>query len=150
MCLILWSPPQFMLFSNLWDWSCFLQGIFSPGEGNGHPLQYSCLENRMDGWAQQATVHGVKKSWTRLSDITFKFLIFDTFQALHHRPSTPPDYMYSFGHKYLWFHLTLAFTGDSPWCIFSSELILTVTLHLQRLSSSSSPSDQRRFLHSLL
>ena len=40
----------------------------SPGEGNGNPLQYSCLENSMDRGAWQATVHGVTKSWTRLSD----------------------------------------------------------------------------------
>ena len=39
-----------------------------PGEGNGNPLQHSCLENPMDGGAQQATVHGVAKSQTRLSD----------------------------------------------------------------------------------
>ena len=32
-----------------------------PGEGNGHPLQYSCLENSMDGGTWQATVHGVSK-----------------------------------------------------------------------------------------
>ena len=43
------------------------------GEGNGTPLQYSCLENPMDGGAWQATVHGVAKSWTRLSDFTFTF-----------------------------------------------------------------------------
>ena len=36
----------------------------SPGEGNGNPLQYSCLENPMDGGGWQATVHGVTKSWT--------------------------------------------------------------------------------------
>ena len=42
----------------------------SPGEGNGNPLQYSCLENPMDGGAWWATVHGVAKSWTRLSDFT--------------------------------------------------------------------------------
>ena len=41
-----------------------------PGEGNGNPLQYSCLENPMDGGAWQATVHGVAKSQTRLSDFT--------------------------------------------------------------------------------
>ena len=45
----------------------------SPGEGNGNPLQYSCLENPMDGGAWRATVHGVAKSWTRLSDFTFTF-----------------------------------------------------------------------------
>ena len=44
----------------------------SPGEGNGNPLQYSCLENPMDGGAWWATlVHGVTKSWTQLSNFTF-------------------------------------------------------------------------------
>ena len=42
-----------------------------PGEGNGNPLQYSCLENPMDGGAWWVTVHGVTKSRTRLSDFTF-------------------------------------------------------------------------------
>ena len=46
----------------------------SPGEGNGNPLQYSCLENPMGSEAWQATVHGVTKSQTRLSDFTFTFL----------------------------------------------------------------------------
>ena len=43
----------------------------SPGEGNGNPLQYSCLEIPMDRGAWQATVHGVAKSRTRLSVFTF-------------------------------------------------------------------------------
>ena len=43
-----------------------------PGEGNGYPLQDSCLENSMDSGAWQATVHGVTKSWTRLSNFTSK------------------------------------------------------------------------------
>ena len=43
----------------------------SPGEGNGNPLQYSCLENPMDGEAWWATVHRVEKSRTRLSDFYF-------------------------------------------------------------------------------
>ena len=43
----------------------------SPGEGNGNPLQYCCLENPMEGGAWWATVHGVAKSRTRLSDFTF-------------------------------------------------------------------------------
>ena len=42
-------------------------------EGNGTPLQYSCLENPMDGGAWWAPVHGVSKSQTRLSDFTFTF-----------------------------------------------------------------------------
>ena len=45
----------------------------SVGESNGTPLQYSCLENPMDGGAWWAAVHGVAKSWTRLSDFTFTF-----------------------------------------------------------------------------
>ena len=43
------------------------------GEGNGTPLQYSCLENPMDGGAWWAAVHRVAKSQTRLSDFTFTF-----------------------------------------------------------------------------
>ena len=43
------------------------------GEGNGTPLQYSCLENPMVGGAWQAAVCGVTKSRTRLSDFTFTF-----------------------------------------------------------------------------
>ena len=43
------------------------------GEGNGNPLQYSCLENPMDRGAWWATVHGIAKSRTRLSDFTLTF-----------------------------------------------------------------------------
>ena len=45
----------------------------SINEGNGTPLQYSCLENPVDGGAWWATVHGVTESRTRLSDFTFTF-----------------------------------------------------------------------------
>ena len=54
------------------------------GEGNGTPLQYSCLENPMDGGAWKAAVHGVAKSWARLSDFTFTFL----FPALEKEMAT--------------------------------------------------------------
>ena len=43
----------------------------SPGEGNGSPLQYSCLENPMEEGAWWATVHGVAKSRTRLSNFSY-------------------------------------------------------------------------------
>ena len=43
------------------------------GEGNGNPLQYSCLENPMDGGAWWAAAHGVAEGRTRLSDFTFTF-----------------------------------------------------------------------------
>ena len=45
----------------------------SLGEENGNPLQYSCLENPMDGGAWQATVHRVTQSWTQLSNFIFTF-----------------------------------------------------------------------------
>ena len=43
------------------------------GEGNGTPLQFSCLGNPMDGGGWWATVHGVAKNWTQLSDFPFTF-----------------------------------------------------------------------------
>ena len=46
----------------------------SSGEGNGNPLQYSCLENHMDRGAWQAVVHGVTKSWTQLSTSRHRLL----------------------------------------------------------------------------
>ena len=47
----------------------------SPGEGNGNPLQYSCLGNPMDREAWQATVHGVAKSWIPQSNFSFSLLL---------------------------------------------------------------------------
>ena len=55
------------------------------GEGNGTPLQYSCLENPMDGGAWWVAVHGVVKRWTQLSDFTFTF----HFHALQKEMATP-------------------------------------------------------------
>ena len=48
--------------------------FFSTGEGNGTPLQYSCLENPMDGGAWWAAVHGVDRSQKQLRDFTFTFM----------------------------------------------------------------------------
>ena len=45
----------------------------APGEGNGCPLQYSCLGNHMDRGAWWATVHGMVRSWTKPSNIQFHF-----------------------------------------------------------------------------
>ena len=55
------------------------------GEDNGNPLQYSCLENPMGRGAWQAAVHGVAKSWTRLSDFpyTFHFPALEKEMATH-------------------------------------------------------------------
>ena len=60
---------------NVGDLGSILWSGRSPGEGNGNPLQDSCLENPMDGGGWWATVHGVPKSRTRLSDFTFTSLL---------------------------------------------------------------------------
>ena len=52
---------------NVGDPGSIRKSVRSPGEGNGNPLQYSCLENRVVSGAWWATVHGVAKSQTRLS-----------------------------------------------------------------------------------
>ena len=64
------------------------------GEGNGNPLQYSCLGNPMDGEAWWATVYGVTENRTRLSDFFFLFLrmvlitaSYTMFQTSVHRSS---------------------------------------------------------------
>ena len=79
-------PPLALLSSHLrqlcspvlrWGWGAhksFTQSLSpAPGEGNGTPLQYSCLENPMDRGAWKAAVHGVAEGWARLSDFTFTF-----------------------------------------------------------------------------
>ena len=65
------------------NWLCWIerklekihlvQTSFSSGEGNGNPLQYSCLENPMDGGVWWAAVHGGAKSQTQLSNFTCTF-----------------------------------------------------------------------------
>ena len=58
-------------------WETWVQSLGredSPGEGNGNPLQYSCLENPMDRGAWWATVHRVAKSRTQLSDFTHSLI----------------------------------------------------------------------------
>ena len=61
-----WFPPN-------WSVLPFTTSQAYLGEGNGTPLQYSCLENPMGGGAWWAAVHGVAKSRTWLSDFTFTF-----------------------------------------------------------------------------
>ena len=65
-------------------WSIFTTLTSSIREGNGTPLQYSCLESPMDRGAWWAAVHGVVKSRTRLSDFTFTF----PFHALEKEMAT--------------------------------------------------------------
>ena len=58
-----WKDPDLCFRGEMWEF----------GEGNGNPLQYSCLENPMDRGAWWAAAHGVTKSQTRLSDFLFTF-----------------------------------------------------------------------------
>ena len=61
--------------------------VIDGGESNGTPLQYSCLENPMDGGALWAAVHGVDKSQTRLSDFTFLSFSFQSLPSgSFHKP----------------------------------------------------------------
>ena len=71
-------------FIPLFTESLFARARTWNGEGNGTPLQYSCLENPMDGGAWWAAVHGVARSQTRLSDFTFTF----PFHALEKEMAT--------------------------------------------------------------
>ena len=67
------SPLRIMFAVGL-SYIAFIMLRYVPsGEGNGTPLQYSCLANPMYGGAWWATVHGVAKSRTQLSDFTFTF-----------------------------------------------------------------------------
>ena len=75
----------------------------SPGEGKGNPLQYSCLENSMDRGAWWATVYGITKSWTRLSDFTF----FLSIMKLNIRLHVFSDVCWVFCFSLLWFFLFL-------------------------------------------
>ena len=69
--LFLWWLPNDFLISSFLIFFDFLEQ--ENGEGNGTPLQYSCLENPMDGEAWWDAIHRVAKSRTRLSDFPFTF-----------------------------------------------------------------------------
>ena len=68
------------------------------GEDNGTPLQYSCLENPMDGGAWKAAVHGVAEGQTGLSDFTFTF----HFHALEKEMATLPTPVFLPGESQGW------------------------------------------------
>ena len=79
-------------------------GRFS-GEGNGNPLQYSCLENPMDRGAWRGIVCGVSKSQTRLSDLTLHFSVF-AYRIYNLTCHVPFHYKYN-THKHIFLHIFL-------------------------------------------
>ena len=105
----------------------WLQLDWPLGEGNGTPLQYSCLKIPMDGGAWWAAVHGVSKSQTRLSDFpfTFHFHALEKEMATHSSvlawriPGTgepgglPSMGLHRVGHD--WSHLAAAAAADDHW-----------------------------------
>ena len=100
------SPPP--LHSTVFNLCGLLfGGSLKKGEGNGTPLQYSCLENPMDGGAWWAAVHGVAKRRTRLSDFTF----------MHWRRKWQPTPVFLPGESHGWRSLV----GCSPWGCTESD-----------------------------
>ena len=83
--LIFFSCISSTSLSDLFPFKKYHLLVYADGEGNGTPLQYSCLENPMDGGAWWAAVHGVAKGWTRLSDFpcTFHFQASEKEMATH-------------------------------------------------------------------
>ncbi|XDA89581.1 hypothetical protein R6Z07F_019185 [Ovis aries] len=102
--------------------------IHPNGEGNGTPLQYSCLENPMDGGAWWAAVHVVAKSRTRLSDFTFTF----HFHALEEEMATHSSVL-------AWRIPGTGEPGGLPSMVSHSRT------RLKRLSSSSSSSNTHKW-----
>ena len=95
------------------------KSIQSFGEGNGTPLQYSCLENHMDGGAWWAAVHGVAKSQTRLSNFTLVF----TF--MHWRRKWQPTPVFLPGESHGWRSLVCC----SPWGREESDMTERLHFH---------------------
>ena len=117
------------------------------GEGNGTPLQYSCLENPMDGGAWWATVHGVAKSQTRLSHFTFTFNLTDEDSPSwfkHSLKAQPPNTITFEGQDFnIWIwggHTHSDYSKNQPQlgtsCIRN---ILTSTLKVKVLVTQSCP-----------
>ena len=75
-----WYPP-----ANARDMLLIPGSGRSPGEGNGYPLQHSCLGNPMDRGVCQATVHGVAKSWTWLNDWAHTHFIWEYIPESYYR-----------------------------------------------------------------
>ena len=103
------------------------------GEGNGTPLQYSCLENPIDGGAWWAAVHGVTRSRTQLSDFTF------TFTFMHWRRKWQPTPVFLPGES----------QGGVAWWAAVYGVAQSRT-RLKRLSSSSSKQPFHCFYRDML
>ena len=117
--------------ANAWDMGTIFGLGRSLGEENGNPLQCSRLENPMDRGALQATVHGIAKSQTRLSDFHFHFTL----------PLAPPGAITVAEAKPLVYveknfrDLPIYLVWENPW---SDQIILITTLALLSITGTSS------------
>ena len=120
----LWTVPCLM-YVIYWALHCIYDVVSDTlGEGSGTPLQYSCLENPMDGGAWKAARHGVANSRTRLSDFTFTFHIHALKEMATHSsvlawriPGTEPGGLPSIGlHRvrHDWSDLAADILGQFP------------------------------------
>ena len=106
-----------------------LAGEAPIAEGNGNPLQYSCLENSMDREAWQATIHGVTKSQTQLCGYYTLFLLL--FHQLHLRSSSiKSQRLGTPAPRYA--HVVLFFLGPVPY-IFRFSLIMFFSQQMRRV-----------------
>ena len=140
-------------------------GWEDPGGGRGSPLQYSCLGNPMDGGAWQASVHGVAKSRTRLSDFTFTF----HFHALEREMAThscsclenPGDggawWAAVYGVAQSWTRLKRLSSSSSPESIFLfmflntwNQLVLGHILFFRKLFKAFKHSIKKKVLNVIL
>ena len=127
----MWNVPPlgtlFLIMLVLWfgtlELKCHFSHIITKihEEGNGNPLQYSCLEDPMDGGSWWAAVHGVSKSWRWLSDFTFTF----HFHALEKEMATHSSVL-------AW---RIPGTGEPWWAAVYG--VAQSRTRLKRLSSSS-------------
>ena len=116
----------------------------SIGEGSGTPLQYSCLENPMDGGAWQAAVHEVAKSWRRLSDFTFTFHLhaLEKEMATHSNilawriPGTeePGGLPSMVLHRVSWTRLKRLSSSSSNSSICKNEIYFLLTVNAQQVT----------------
>ena len=120
------ASMEFTHFYSVLCFCCSVLGLgfswfhITLGESNGSPLQYSCLENPMDRGAWQATVHGVPKSQTRLSDFTFTLLV------SHH------TYRNTFS---VTSHVLFSLVNQRVWGMWRSLSLTSLSLQLLTLKS---------------
>ena len=105
----------------------------SSGEGNGNPLQYSCLENSMDREVWRATVCGVAKSHTQLSNShthSKALILVQVTAALNPRRSSVPR--------------------RSPFSLWKMEMSVIIFINVPEITEPSSPSLTHLFIHSFI